>query len=514
MDAGKGGIDKPIAWFGSIMLRLSRMRRFQVCLVVVSILALFNVEHQILVNDYGSFHPEHVVLKTTPPTYAPRDPSTIAPSPAAEPSDTSTSRPSIRGGASGTITAAPATAVGVVPTTNASAPTSAPHAPAESRHPVAAPTVPPENSSTPSPTPRERPAEAGTKGVADIRAETNDTFVEEYCDLAGMTSWYPQGENRWQLRAPHAILAGVWNAGISEIQRQMLDRQPSLRAADWSQGVAGRDGYFLPRNFYKGRTAFKSKTHVFAARSRMYNQRSYDRKSLQQQEQSTGGQYDYYIDVSPGYLFYPHMIRPILCTVPWTKFIVVLRDPVERLYRQWLFGKENLSLRLSFDDWLAQESRTMESAGFLNETSIMDLEAERKAWAAYHDSAKHRTVTGAIGRSMYVLQLQEWFDAIKEAGMDPKDVVHVVPSEVLLQGDGSAGKSEGYAKLFEFLDLPPAVKAETPTYSDDLPPVSKTTEDRLEELRDFFAPYNSRLAGLLGNDFGGYDWKNVWKQRG
>jgi hypothetical protein len=351
------------------------------------------------------------------------------------------------------------------------------------------------------------------------------SFVNEYCDINPLKSWYPSDNDNWQLRAPHVILAGVWNAGIRNVAKD-LGRVFSR---------SKNDGFFLPKQFYRFQNA--KKTKVYGARQRMYAQ-MYNIKLLKEQESSVAnsssrgsargsargsGGLHYYMDVSPGYLFYPQTIYHILCVAPWTKILVVLRDPVERLYRQWVYGKIHLKLTLSLEDWMAREMKVMQSVGLLSSSTTANnggsRERERLAWKDYQSVPI--TVSGAIGRSLYVLQLEEWFDALRLAGKNPKDVVYVVPSEILL---GENSESE-YSKLFGFLRVSPSEPIATTSSSKATTTTSTTTtnnnnhntippmkEETKKMLREFFAPYNERLANLLGNDFGEYDWRNVWKE--
>jgi hypothetical protein len=334
-----------------------------------------------------------------------------------------------------------------------------------------------------------------------IMTNASIAFVNQHCDLNPLKSWYPESsDDAWQRRAPYVILTGVWNAGIEDVAKDLSSSKVFTHSKN--------DGFFLPKQFY--RVQIGQKTKVYGARQRMYAQ-MYNTKALKEDTNLR------YIDVSPGYLFYPKTIYPILCVAPWTKFIVVLRNPVERLYRQWVYGKVHLQLTLSLEDWMAREMKVMQSVGLLssssssnaNDNNDSEQDLERQAWNRYQSA--RTMISGAIGRSLYVLQLQEWFDTLRLAGKDPKDIVYVVPSEALLGEDSVAE----YAKLFSFLETSPSepvvtrAAAASNNNNNNVPPMKEETK---QMLREFFAPYNERLANLLGDDFGSYDWKNIWKE--
>jgi hypothetical protein len=450
------------------------MKKFQACIWVSAFFVLFTLKKDLVWEpplNKGSFlknttHPAEVTPPPTPPpvkpTLAPVSPPPLAnPQPTAKPiSINNTSRP-----------------IPAIPATSASS---------EKNIPVV--TYPPQSPIPPSSFTISQPQISN-----EDLTEKAQQFVEQHCDLNPLKGWYPEKHDSWQERAPYFILAGVWNSGVTTLS-QALQLHPQITTNP-------KNGFFLPKNFYKFRLGKgkKNKIKVFAARKKMYAQ-GYQTKTLIANQKQVA------MDVSPGYLFYASQTAySILCTSPSSKVVVMLRNPVDRVYRQWIYGRANLGLKLSLEDWMAQEMKLMQSVGLT--TTAENPAAEQEAWKNYQSV---RSMSGAIGRSLYVLQLQEWFQALREAGKDPTKEMYIVPSEFWEQQPHLE-----YDKLVQFLGLVEhhprnLVTSNKKAAAGNLPPMKNETRQMLEE---FFAPYNERLSDLLGNDFGGY-WKdkNIWKQ--
>ena len=116
-----------------------------------------------------------------------------------------------------------------------------------------------------------------------------------------------------------------------------------------------------------------------------------------------------------------------------------------------------------------------------------------------------------IGRSLYIFQLRELFQAYKAAGKNLSKEIYIAPSEVL---EDPTTFQEEYNKLLSFLDLSTipakgsAQKALTAESS------SHMTEETRKTLVKFFRPYNKRLYKLLEDEgFPEYPWKKLWKNK-
>ena len=335
---------------------------------------------------------------------------------------------------------------------------------------VTTPTVPPSASPTTSkptknPTSTIETSNQLAKPLSDSDlSQTALDFAEAHCDLTQVKdgAWYPSGpEDDWQQRAPYLILAGVWNAGIQPVA-SALSKHPQIHAAKTND-------FFLPKTFYKyvtntkisspnnNQTASNLNVKVFAARERMYAQvyskalyqdKTIGDESTRIQSGTDGSNKDVGMDVSPGLLFNAQTTATsVLCTAPWVKIIVLLRNPIDRLYRQWVFSVENLGLKLSLEAWMAQDMKVMQKSGLIggDGEQVKDLSSQTEAWRNY---LSVRNVNRAIGRSLYFFQLEEWIEAYVSAGKNPSQEILILTTEDIAE-DPAQKRSE----ILQFLGL-------------------------------------------------------------
>lgn len=393
----------------------------------------------------------------------------------------------------------------------------------------------------PSYMPTKKPTLTATKEIANhIREPLSDSdlspvaklFAETHCDLTQVKdgAWYPSSpEDKWQQRAPYLIFAGVWNAGVGPVSRALL-KHPQISSAKM-------EGFFLPKQFSKYllvQTNDKSpiasnqtktfSVKVFAARERMYAQ-VYSKTIFQEKiddesealETTEVQNQKIAVDVSPGLMFYAQKTaHSILCTAPWAKVVVLLRNPIDRLYSQWAYSVQTLNLKLSLEDWMAQEMKLLQSVGLIGggdeETQPNEkFLSEREAWERYQSVRK---VAGALGRSLYVFQLEEWIQAYISAGKNPSEEIIILTTEDIEEDPGNQ-----YLELLQFLGLAPFEDAHSEgsaasklgdelKQASDLEPMTPETRAM---LKNFFKPYNKRLTDLLtSNGFEG-NWDKRWE---
>jgi len=207
------------------------------------------------------------------------------------------------------------------------------------------------------------------------------------------------------------------------------------------------------------------------------------------------------MDVAPGYLFYQNVAQSILCVSPWTKIVIVLRNPMDRLLRQYQYAQQQLGLRSSLQDWMATELAVLKSSGLLQATEGAD---ERAAWNKYQTV---RNLPGAIGRSLYVLQLEAWIDTYKRAGWDRdriRNQFHVICAE-----EWDAHPKAASHGLMKFLGLSGELPAPPPP-SLAAPSLSNDTK---RMLKDLFQPYNERLFKLLEEEFDMPQFRYHWMDK-
>jgi hypothetical protein len=174
-------------------------------------------------------------------------------------------------------------------------------------------------------------------------------------------------------------------------------------------------------------------------------------------------------EASPFYLFHPEAPARILAAMPQAKFIVLLRNPVDRAYSQYHMKVERQLETLSF--WEAIEREPERLAG-----SDDPLDP---AW-------RHHSY---LARGVYVDQLARWFALFR------RDQFLIIKSEEFY------GEPERVLHQTQrFLGLPVHTPAAFKVHHQaDYVKMDPTVSRR---LADYFAPYNRRLYELLGHDFG------------
>jgi hypothetical protein len=161
-------------------------------------------------------------------------------------------------------------------------------------------------------------------------------------------------------------------------------------------------------------------------------------------------------EATPYYLFYPLARERICKHLPNAKFIVLLRNPVDRAYSHYRFSKRTRFENRTFRDALEQGS--------------------------INDFRNHSYVE----RSQYVDQIEEWFKLV------PKDRFLIIKAEDYFDHPGSE-----LSKAVKFLGHEEYKLSADPkhrfrgTYPD------MDRDDRYM-LEGYFKPYNDRLNKLIG----------------
>ena len=174
-------------------------------------------------------------------------------------------------------------------------------------------------------------------------------------------------------------------------------------------------------------------------------------------------------EASPYYLFHPEAPARILTAVPRAKFVVMLRNPVDRAYSQYHMKVERGLETLSFAEAIDREPERLAASD-----DPLD-----PAW-------RHHSY---LARGVYVEQIRRWFDHF------PRDRFLIIKSE-------------------DFYDEPLRILHQTQTFlgvESHIPTTLKVhhqadygamDEGMRRRLLDYFAPYNRQLYDLLGRDFG------------
>ncbi len=165
---------------------------------------------------------------------------------------------------------------------------------------------------------------------------------------------------------------------------------------------------------------------------------------------------------------------------PDMKYIISLRDPVERTLSHWRWHK---MITKPFDqDPLWSEMPDMEKA----------LRQEME----YFDNGTVGFITfcgasstGFIQQSCYLPFLQQLYKEV------PKENIMIIQAEAFFKDQSATAKN-----VYQFLGLPEyePIEIKETNPSDNI----EVSDELRQELSDFFKPHNQRLYEFLGQEFG------------
>jgi hypothetical protein len=181
------------------------------------------------------------------------------------------------------------------------------------------------------------------------------------------------------------------------------------------------------------------------------------------------GEYPVVGEASPYYLFHPDTPQRIQAALPNTKFIALLRNPIDRAYSQHQMMTRRGIETLPFEEALAAENERLSRSD--NPLSLL--------W-------RHHSY---IRRGLYVDQLQRWYDIF------PREQIQVIKSE-----DFYAEPTRILHELCTWLGVVPWAPDNLKQYNQSN--YSDMNPDTRQALAEGFAPYNQRLYELIGRDFG------------
>jgi hypothetical protein len=181
-------------------------------------------------------------------------------------------------------------------------------------------------------------------------------------------------------------------------------------------------------------------------------------------------------EATPYYLFHPQVPARVARLLPETRFIALLRDPVDRLVSHY-----HHEVALGF------ERRSLERA-LEEEPAMMAAEEPRLHRDRFASSFVHQHFS-YFSRGIYARQLEAWFKLI------PRDRFLIVSSERFF---GST--ADVYDAVLRFLDLP---RVRRPDFApSNARSYERPAPEQAARLREAYAPHNDRLFTLLGEDLG------------
>jgi Sulfotransferase domain len=332
-----------------------------------------------------------------------------------------------------------------------------------------------------------RTSSSGQQGIVhplgvrrpDVAAEYPDN---QHADFSGFSAWVPIDPRRrdWQIDV-EGVLADGGTVGIAQIRGRVTDvphvPNPGNRviaAPDFVIIGAQRGGTTSLHAYLSAHpqviTPVTKELHFLTDR--------YER-GLDWYLGQFPGEFPPGVitgEATPYALFHPLAPRRLLEIAPAAKSIVLVRNPVERAYSHFLLersrGEESLDFTAALDAELER----------------LDGEEARLARDPAYVSHPHKHAS-YVARGEYVRQLERWF------GVFPRDQILVVRSEDLYERS-----AETFACVADFLAIDPDLNIPFTAHNQTSgSPLDPTIRRRLSE---HFAPFNARLADLLGWDPG------------
>lgn len=214
----------------------------------------------------------------------------------------------------------------------------------------------------------------------------------------------------------------------------------------------------------------------------------------------------HFVDATPIYSFLSSRVPYwLLCTAPWVKTIMVIRNPVDRAYSEFNMHKQRGDFAKhrikSFEEWIAMDMLQLKKAGVIRSfRSPEELEAfsgsteELYAWDKYLSETSENA---PIGRGLYALQLRHWRNAFEHFQKPSSDLL-ILQSEKM-----KTGRDKIYRQVLDHMGLEyhPYPGNDTHVRQYQRPMANNTRA----KLMDFFKPYNQQLVKILGDE-----WDGVW----
>lgn len=185
-------------------------------------------------------------------------------------------------------------------------------------------------------------------------------------------------------------------------------------------------------------------------------------------------------EATPYYLVHPQVPRRVAADLPEAKFIVLLRNPIDRAISQ-----HNHEHARGFESLELEEALDAEEGRLAGERERLERDPAYQSFPFMH----HSYVT----RGLYAEQLTRWFSVIDRSRF------LIIQAEALFERPRAM-----LGEVHDFLGLPPHEPADLrPRHVRAYRSGEHEARERVRgRLRATFAPHNERLYELLGIDYG------------
>ena len=272
------------------------------------------------------------------------------------------------------------------------------------------------------------------------------SLQRKYCSMTGFLHVLPD-----------FIILGVEKGGTSSLYRYLI-QHPSISPTITKEINYFNKYYDRGSNWY--RVCFPFKFHKYFA------------QTLQKKNFLTG-------EASIRYFDHPHAPERIKQLIPNVKFIILLRNPIDRAYSQHSMIVRGRLEELTFEQAIKDEK----------ERTSEEYEKMLKDKNYYSDNYFHYAY---LNRGIYVDKLKRWMDVF------PKEQFLIMQTK-----DFFDDPSKIYHKTLDFLNLP---QFHLKKYDNIVGKINlnKPMDSKLRnQLIEYFKPHNEPLYQFLGKNF---DW--------
>ena len=198
----------------------------------------------------------------------------------------------------------------------------------------------------------------------------------------------------------------------------------------------------------------------------------------------------YSYEKTPSYIIAPGVAKLIKQVLPWTKVVVSLRNPMERLVSHYRMDIERQYENATLEDWLAQDLSILQRQNYtLPPVGTMPVSL-RQAWDKIPPRTKKNgnvfpgnwKATSLVYRGLYADQLREWLEHY-ELGQD----LYILPFELLKEHP-----KELLQDMLDFLQIPTA-SLSTTALLEEQSSTQNGTKPRDHRYRQSYSPNRGEL---------------------
>lgn len=246
---------------------------------------------------------------------------------------------------------------------------------------------------------------------------------------------------------PDCIIIGAQRAGTSSLYRNLL-QHPGIG------GATRKEVHYFDQNHHQGPNWYRS---FFSP-------------------PAPGEPPRLNVEATPYYLYHPAVPARVKALLPDARFIVLLRDPVERAWSDYLHSRQRGYEPLEFAAALdAEESR-------------LRGEEERLLAEPHYASHGHR-FHSYQSRGLYARQLSRWLEHF------PRDRFLLLRAEDLYADTPAVTR-----RVLDFLGLP-EMPGMQPTWRNSTPDKVPMPEADRDRIRRYFESANADLTVIAGPEF-------------